>query len=342
MFLQIARGLKKTVDYAVGSFICSFVTIVLNVLCIAFIKMGAEGMLVATFGGNVICCIFLFLKLNIYKYISIKVYDKKIILAELKYSVPLVPNQLSLWVMNSSDRLIVSIILGTAANGILAVTHKFPAIFMTFFNIFQLAWHETGAIHYFDEDRDVFFSQTIEKIITIFSTFCIGIIVCLPIVFSWFVNSAYNEAYLNIPIYLVASLFNVIVGLLGVVYVATKKTIEIAKTTFIAAAINIVVNLLFVKYLGLYAASISTFVGYLLTMIYRIVDTKKYLNIKFNIKQCIFIIIILTGSIIIYYLKNRILSMILLPFFIIGAFILNKDIVIALVKYMKGRKRRNV
>ena len=88
MFLQIARGLKKTVDYAVGSFICSFVTIVLNVLCIAFIKMGAEGMLVATFGGNVICCIFLFLKLNIYKYISIKVYDKKIILAELKYSVP--------------------------------------------------------------------------------------------------------------------------------------------------------------------------------------------------------------------------------------------------------------
>lgn len=96
---------------------------------------------------------------NIYKYISIKVYDKKIILAELKYSVPLVPNQLSLWVMNSSDRLIVSIILGTAANGILAVTHKFPAIFMTFFNIFQLAWHETGAIHYFDEDRDVFFHK---------------------------------------------------------------------------------------------------------------------------------------------------------------------------------------
>ena len=101
--------------------------------------------------------------------------------------------------------------------------------FYDFFNIFQLAWHETGAIHYFDEDRDEFFSQTIEKIITIFSTFCIGIIVCLPIVFNWFVNSAYNEAYLNIPIYLMASLFNVIVGLLGVVYVATKKQLKLQK-----------------------------------------------------------------------------------------------------------------
>ena len=121
-----------------------------------------------------------------------------------------------------------------------------------------------------------------------------------------------------------------------------KKQLKLQKQTFIAAAINIVVNLLLIKYLGLYAASISTFVGYFITMIYRIVDTKKYLSIKFNIKQCIFIIIVLSGSIIIYYLKNMILSVILLPIFILGAFILNKDIVITLVKYMKGRKKINV
>ena len=96
MFLQIARGLKKTVDYATGSFICSFVTIVLNVLCIAFIKMGAERILVYLLVEMLFCCLFLyFLKLNIYKYIYKKKYMIKTILAELKYSVPLVPNQLS-------------------------------------------------------------------------------------------------------------------------------------------------------------------------------------------------------------------------------------------------------
>ena len=46
LFLQIARGLHKTADYALGSFICSSVTIILNVLCIAFLHMGAVGMLV--------------------------------------------------------------------------------------------------------------------------------------------------------------------------------------------------------------------------------------------------------------------------------------------------------
>lgn len=340
LFLQIARGLKQTPDYAIGSFICSVITIVLNVLCIAYLRTGAVGMLFATLCGNIACCLFLAFRIKIINYLSVKDICKQIGIDELKYSIPLVPNQLSLWVMNSSDRLIVAFFLGTASNGILAVSHKFPAIFMTFFNIFQLAWHETGAVHFYDEDRDEFFSITIEKIITLFSTLCMGIIIVLPIVFNWFVNTNYNEAYYNIPIYLIASLFNVVVGLLGVVYVATKKTFEIAKTTILAAVINIIVNLLLIKYLGLYAASISTFIGYFVTMIYRIIDTKKYLNIKYNIKQYIVITISIVFCTFIYYLNNRMISIIILPLFCGIALWINKDsvsIVKSLIKKKVGK-----
>ena len=341
LFLQISRGLKKTFDYALGSFICSLITITLNVLCIAFIKMSAVGMLLATFIGNVVCCIYLFFKLEINKYLSLSSVNKKTLLNELKYSIPLIPNQLSLWVMNSSDRLIVSFILGTAANGILAVSHKFPAIFMTFFNIFQLAWHETGTVHFFDKDRDDFFSKTIEEIMLLFSTFCMCIIIVLPIVFNLFVNSSYNEAYYNIPIYLIASLLNVMVGLLGVVYVATKKTFEIAKTTIIAALINIIVNIILIKYIGLYAASISTFMGYFITMIYRIIDTKKYLNIKYSLYKYVKIIVGILFSTIIYYINNKLISIITLPFFICIALWVNKDYIVLIKKLIKGKIKLN-
>lgn len=341
LFLQISRGLKKTFDYALGSFICSLITITLNVLCIAFIKMSAVGMLLATFIGNVVCCIYLFFKLEINKYLSLSSVNKKTLLNELKYSIPLIPNQLSLWVMNSSDRLIVSFILGTAANGILAVSHKFPAIFMTFFNIFQLAWHETGTVHFFDKDRDDFFSKTIEEIMLLFSTLCMCIIIVLPIVFNLFVNSSYNEAYYNIPIYLIASLLNVMVGLLGVVYVATKKTFEIAKTTIIAALINIIVNIILIKYIGLYAASISTFIGYFITMIYRIIDTKKYLNIKYSLYKYVKIIVGILFSTIIYYINNKLISIITLPFFICIALWVNKDYIVLIKKLIKGKIKLN-
>jgi len=339
-FLQVSRGLKHINDYALGSFICSVVTTILNILCIAFLHMGAIGMLIATFAGNFICTLFLALKLDIIKYISLHYFNKECALAQLKYSIPLVPNQLSLWVMNSSDRFIVAFMLGAGANGILAVAHKFPSIYMTFFNIFLLAWHESGAIHYFDEDRDDFFSDMLGKIITIFSTMCMGIITILPFVFNVLVNDSYHEAYFNIPIYLIGFLFNVIIGLLGVIYVATKKTIEIAKSTLLAAFINIIVNLLLIKKLGLYAASISTFVGYIITMIYRIIDTRKYIDIKYNVKQYILIGFALSICCIIYYMNNKIISILFIPFFGGISYFVNKDIIGSILIILKEKKNK--
>ncbi len=331
LFLQIARGLKHTSDYALGSFICSASTILLNVICIVSLKMGATGMLVATFFGNFICCIFLLVKLGIAKYLSIALFSIDNVKEQLKYSVPLVPNQLSLWIMNSSDRLLVSFVLGTAANGVLAVSHKFPAIFMTFFNIFQLAWHETGAVHYFDEDRDQFFTEIIKKMFSIFSTLCMGIIVVLPIVFNLLVNSNYNEAYYSIPIYMVAFLFNIVIGLLGVVYVATKKTTEIAKSTLLAAVLNIIVNIILIRFIGLYAAAMSTFVGYFVTMVFRIIDTKKYIKITYDIKQSIIIAISICICCFIYYINNKTISLLFLPFFIGVAYYSNRKMINSLV-----------
>lgn len=335
LFLQIARGLRKTVDYSLGSFVCSIVTILMNIICIVSLKMGASGMLFGSFMGNLICCTFLFFNLNVIKYLSYKSFRLVQAKKELMYSFPLVPNQISLWIMNSSDRLIVAYFLGTAANGILAVSHKFPTIYLTFFNIFQLAWHETGAIHYFDSDRDDFFSEMLEKVISIFSTLCIGIIIGLPLVFDMLVDISYHDAYYNIPIYLVASLFNVVVGLLGVVYVALKKTGEIAKTTIIASILNIVINIFLIKYLGLFAASLSTFIGYLVIMIYRIYDTKKYLNVRYNIKQYVYIFFALIASCLVYYSENLIMSVISVPIFIIIAIMINSKTISDIIRFSK-------
>lgn len=330
LFLQIARGLKNTGLYSLGSFICSAVIVVLNVICIAWIKTGAVGMLIATFCGNIICSIFLFAKMNIMKYLKFNAFEKRLAIKILKYTIPLVPNQLSLWIMNSSDRIIVTAFLGTAANGILAISHKFPSIYMTFFGIFLLAWQEMVAIHYFDKDRDIFFSKMIQKVIKVFSSLCIIIIVLLPLIFDFFINDAYNEAYYNIPIYMVAFLFNVIIGLLGAIFVATKKSIEIVKTTLIAAIVNIIVNIILVRYIGLYAASISTLIGYFIAMVYRIIITKNYINITYEYKSYIKMVFILLISIIIYYINNKILSLIFLPIFIVSIYVYNRE----LMKYI--------
>lgn len=220
---------------------------------------------------------------------------------------------------------------------VFGVSHKFPTIYLTFFNIFQLAWHETGGYSYFDSVRDKFFSDMLEKVVSIFSTLCVGLIVVLPLVFNMLVDKSFHDAYYNIPIYLVASLFNVVVGLLGVVYVALKKTGEIAKTTMIASILNIVTNIILIRYIGLFAASISTFIGYLVTMIYRIIDTKKYLNIRYNLKQYVLILLIIIVSCLVYYIENLTLSFVTLPIFVVIAIMINRQTLTDIIKFSKKK-----
>lgn len=145
----------------------------------------------------------------------------------------------------------------------------------------------------------------------------------------------YNSAYFNIPIYLIAALFNVVIGLLGIVYVAKKNTFEIAKSTMLAAFINIIINLLLIKFLGLFAASISTFMGYLITMIYRIIDTKKYLKIKYNLKLYVSLTISITVCTLVYYLNSKLISCVLLLIFLLSVIYFYKGIILLYFKKSK-------
>ena len=340
LLLQIARGFKKTTDYAIGSFICSSVTIVLNVICLVLLKMGTIGMLLSVFCGNLFCSLYLIYRLKIYNYFSVKSINNEISKSLIKYSSPLIPNQISLWIMNSSDRIIVTYILGTASNGILAISHKFPAIFMSFYSIFLLAWHESGTIHFFDEDKDSFFSEMFDLIISLFATICIFIILFIPLIFNILINSNYFEAYYNIPIYMVGFLLNIIIGFLGAIYIATKKTVEIAKTTILAAILNIIIHLILIKFIGLYAAAVSTFISYLIATIYRLIDSKKYLTINYNYKKIILLIFSLTISFAVYYMKSYIISISVIIAFIPVAFYFNKNTLNNILNIFK-EKRKN-
>ena len=116
IFLQIARGLGDNKSYAIGSLISGFAIVILNIILIVVFSLGAYGMLLATLLGNLICAIYIFWNKKLYKYIKLKQNDKNLLKEILKYSVPLIPNMISWWVVNASDRTIVTAILGIAQN----------------------------------------------------------------------------------------------------------------------------------------------------------------------------------------------------------------------------------
>lgn len=337
IMLQISRGLGDNKKYAFGSFITAFTTVILNIVFIVGFKWGAYGMLTASLIGNIVCSIYIFISKRVYKYILFKLYSKELLKKLWKYSLPLIPNAISWWIFNSSDRIIVSSILGIGENGILSAAYKFSSVYITIYNIFNMTWTESASLHINDKDNSEFFSKIINITLKLFTAICLGIIVCMPFIFPIMINEKFNSAYNQIPILMIASLFNVLVGLLSVVYIAKKNTKAVAKTSILAASINLVVNLGLIKFIGLYAASISTLAAYFIMSLYRLHDVKRYITIKlekkFVLSASMMIIILLIS----YYINNMYLNIILVIITILYAWIINKDSIYSLLDMLKGK-----
>ena len=325
-FLQIARGMGRNTVYSIGCIVTGLSIVALNILFIVFLGWGAFGMLLGTALGNFICDIYLFITLKLYKNLTFKYNDKALIKSMLKYSIPLVPSTLGWWIINISDKTIISIFLGVAFNGIYAVANKFATIFSSLLNIFNLSWGESASLHINDSDRNKFFSDVFNTIFKLFASLGLGIIACMPFIFPILINSRYNDAYNYIPILILGIRFNVLLILYNGVYIAKKLTKQVANTTIIGAIVNVVVNLVFVKFIGLYAAAISTATSCCVMTLYRHFDSKKYIKIQYDKKSFIsafvlFILVMLT-----YYYRNIYLQLISLIIVIIYAYLTNRKL----------------
>lgn len=333
--LQFPRGVGKNTIYSIGSFLSASMTVIFNVIFIAGFRWGAYGMFLATLLAKASTCVYLFCAMKAWNYFSIKAYNSEMFKSVFKYSMPLVPNQLSWWVVGASDRTIVSHFISVFENGIYSVANKFSTIYVTFYNIFNLSWTESVSLHMNDGDRDDFLTDIINTMFNLFAAVDVGIIACMPFVFGLMVNDKYGAAYYQIPILMIAVLFQVVVGLYSVIYVALKKSTEIAKTSFLAAIINIGVDLLLINYIGLYAASISTLVAYAAMAIYRYIDVRKYVSVRLSYKNVCAAAFSVLVSVFAYYTKNMIVCSISLIYIILYAVIFNRAFLCSFMQELK-------
>lgn len=339
-FLQVARGFGKTVDFSISCILTGLTTVVSNIFLICFMGMQAEGMIISMALANYVCSLYLFLRLKLYSKIDFKLVDHKLLKEMYKYSIPLIPNGISWWIVNVSDRTIIAWILGAGANGLYAISNKFPTIISSLTGVFNLSWSESAALHINSKDRDEFFSDIFNTIMKLFIALGVGMIACMPFVFPILINSKYNGAYNYIPYLVLGSVFNVAICLYSQVYLAKKLSKQVASTAILGAIINIVINVVFIKYIGLYAAAISTAVSYFVMMLYRHIDLKKYVNIKLENGLVIKSILIFTFSIILYYQHNIYLDIFNLLVVCFYAYISNKEFLKSSYKTVIGKLKR--
>lgn len=287
---EIVRGVGNNKLYASIGLVNSVIMLVAELLLIVALKLGVQALIYSKIMANLVAIILMFLFQKEVRKVLVYKFDKEILRKLLAYSMPLIPNIVCWWVINSSDRYIILGYLDKEQNGIYMIANKFPTIITAFTSVFYLAWQETALKEYNTPNRDSFFNKIFDKYSTLLLSLCVCAIPATKILFR-FVGEAYVDAWKYTGFLYVAVVFSSLSSFLGLGYQISKETKRSVYTSVIAAAINIGVNIALICKWGLQAASFSTFCAFFILFIIRIYHTKRYFALKISwLKICLLLL----------------------------------------------------
>jgi len=292
---QISRGIGKTMPYSVSAVISAVIKMVFAVILVHSFKMGLLGAVIALGMGAFISMVYIAVHIRLPKFICLKYINKKQIKEMIAYSWPVVPNEMSLWVMSVSDRVVITSVLGITKNAILAAATKIPSLINLAQSALVLAWQENASVTANDKDSSKYYSDMFRVMICLQAGVYSMVVAAAPVLFDLLIKGDYGEAYFQIPFLCLGIFFSGLATFLGGIYVGYKKTKSIGITSIGAAVINIVVDIALVYFIGLYAASISTLVSYIALFAFRAINVQKFVEVKFDAKLFVILISIMAG-----------------------------------------------
>lgn len=291
--LQIIRGVSDNISYSVSALINAFGMMLFLIVFVYVLQLGLEGAVIALTLSCLLALIFLIIKGKLFQYIDVKILSRNTLKELLAYSWPMVPNSMSMWVMRVSDRIVVTAFMGVVANATYSVANKIPSILTLAQNTFSMAWQENASIYSKDKDIEKYYSYMFRTLFDFMAGFMGLLIATTPFLFIILIHGDYQDAYIQIPILFLGMFFFSLCSFLGGIYVAFKETKKVGVTTTVAAVCNLIIDLALIKYIGLFAASGSTLVSYILLFVYRLIDIKKIVRIKFSWSYIIFVSFVL-------------------------------------------------
>ncbi|MCD7857031.1 MAG: polysaccharide biosynthesis C-terminal domain-containing protein [Clostridiales bacterium] len=123
---------------------------------------------------------------------------------------------------------------------------------------------------------------------------------------------------------------------LGGIYVAYKRTKSVGITTIVAAVCNLIVDIALINYIGLYAASGSTFVSYLFLLIFRMIDVRKIVKIRYPYMHLLLVFGIMIIECVLCFQKNFYLNCINFVVGVVAFCLLNRGLFKTV--FLKGLK----
>jgi O-antigen/teichoic acid export membrane protein len=184
----------------------------------------------------------------------------------LAFGLPTVPGNLSGWIVNSSDRYVIALILGTAAVGYYSPGYTLGNIITIFIGPFSVLLPSILSRHFDkNEMNEVEFHLRISMkfflILAIPSAFGLSLL-SEPILVVLTTPEIAQNSYLVTPFVALSAIFYGTYSIFVQVIMLEKKTVITGWIWIIAASLNLGLNFLTIPYFGILGAALSTLVAF--------------------------------------------------------------------------------
>lgn len=338
-FLAVARGMRLNKLYAISGVVNSAVLVAINWLLLAKFSMGIKALFISHIVASSVATIMLFYGTKLYKYVSFKSFSKEAISGFVLYSLPLIPNAISWWFINSANRYIILYFLGEESNGVYALSSRVAMALYALNSIFNLAWQESAITEFGREHRDKFYSDVFNKYFILEMSVVILLMPTSKLFVMFFVSEEFLDSWQYMPMLLVGVAFATFSAFFGTGYLSAKKTVGAFSTTVYGALVNIILSLFLVPKIGLHGATLGIVAGFITTWLLRVHQTKKYFNIIFKKAEMILMMCLVAISLVVNFYIDNVYGLVTFALVAACAFVLlNSALLKKLIRKITQRK----
>lgn len=309
VYSQVFRGLGNNRAFVMVGILSALGIGVFSVIFVAYLHWGIRGIFLANIIARLLALVLVEAKVRlITRHTSWNIRIGKVGRDIIRYTLPLLPGSLCWWLTGSSDRLFVTHFLGLDVNGVYAVAIRFTGIINTLAIIFYQAWQETAILQYHSPDRDRFFSRMFNSYIFLLGIILVGYVFLLKVNYGWLVAPQYHQSLNYIyPLGLSAVLF-ALSAFFDMGYQCAKDTSRTLPAIVLSAVINVILNFMLIKPLGVYGVILTQVITYTVLFTYRWHDMRRYFVLKSSRRSLVPVIVMLLSAIPFYYCDGIVIN----------------------------------
>ncbi len=283
---------KITILVTIGSAVVAQVVSIAAVL-IAQNRLGTDLANIRLWSAgavNIVVGIFLYL------YILLKgkvLFDFPFWKATIIVAFPLIPHYLSSVILQSTDKIMISQMVGDDKAGIYSIAATLSSIGILFWRALNTTF--SPFVNYkLGERRFKDINDSILPLLSIVGLGCVMGALAAPEIISVLATSEYLSGVYIIPPIVIGIFLHALYDVFSAVAFFYKKSTRIMTASVVAAVMNIILNYVCIKHFGFIAAGYTTMVSNLIltTMHYfniRFIETEKIYDIRFILRTAMLV-----------------------------------------------------